>query len=109
MHSRERWPDDRASETGPEPSAAEIDRLRSLGIALEQQGRHEAAFRAFDQAVLLGPEDAALWASRGNALANLARPEESLTSYQRVLQLNPGDADAAFRCGLLLLALKRPG
>jgi len=109
MHSRERWPDDRASEKDPERSAAEIDRLRSLGITLEQQGRHEAAFEAFDQAVLRRPDDAALWASRGNALANLARPEESLTSYQRVLQLNPGDADAAFRCGLLLLALKRPG
>ena len=108
MSSRERWPDDRVSEKDPEPSAAEINQLRSLGIALEQQGLHEAAFKAFDRAVLLRPGDAGLWASRGNALANLARPEESLTSYQRVLQLNPDNADAAFRCGLLLLTLKRP-
>jgi tetratricopeptide (TPR) repeat protein len=108
MNSRERWPDDRVSEKDPVPSDVGVEHLRSLGIALEQQGRQEAAFRAFDQAVLLRPDDAELWASRGNALASLARPEESLTSYQRVLQLNPRHADAAFRCGLLLLTLKRP-
>lgn len=85
------------------------DRLSSLGIALEQRGLHEAAFKAFDRAALLKPDEAELWASRGNALANLARPEDSLASYRRVLALNPRHADAAFRCGLLLLALKRPG
>jgi tetratricopeptide (TPR) repeat protein len=84
------------------------DRLCSLGIALEQQGLHEAAFKAFDRAVLIKPDDATLWASRGNALANLARPKDSLTSYRRVLELEPRQADAAFRCGLLLLTLKRP-
>jgi len=108
MTSREHRPDDRLTEMDPRPSGAGIDRLRSLGIALEQQGRHEAAYNAFDQAVRLRPDDAALWASRGNALANLARPQESLTSYQRVLQFSPKDADAAFRCGLLLLTLKQP-
>jgi Flp pilus assembly protein TadD len=85
-----------------------MDHLRSLGIALEQQGQHEAALEAFDHAVVIRPDDAELWAIRGNALANLARPEQSLTSYQRVLQLDPRHADAAFRCGLLLLTLKRP-
>jgi len=84
------------------------DHLYSLGIALEQQGLHEAAFKAFDRAVLIKPGNAELWASRGNALANLARPEDSLTSYRRVLELEPRQTDAAFRCGLLLLTLKRP-
>ena len=41
-------------------------------------------------------------------LANLARPEEALLSYDRVLKLNPRDAGAALRCGMLLIALKRP-
>jgi tetratricopeptide (TPR) repeat protein len=87
---------------------AGTDRLGSLGTALEQQGLHEIAFNAFDRAVLIKPDDARRWASRGNALANLARPQDSLASYQRVLELEPRQADAAFRCGLLLLTLKRP-
>lgn len=84
------------------------DHLCSLGIALEQQGLHEAAFKAFDRAVGLRPADAELWARRGNALASLARPHEALASYERVCELNPGDADAVYRCGLLLITLKRP-
>jgi tetratricopeptide (TPR) repeat protein len=108
MNSRERWPDDRVSERDPERSGEGVESLRSLGTALERQGLHEAAFRAFDQAALLRSDDAEMWASRGHALASLARPEDSLASYQRALQLNPRHADAAFHCGLLLLTLKRP-
>jgi tetratricopeptide (TPR) repeat protein len=84
------------------------DYLLSLGTALEQQGLRPEAFRAFDRAVQLKPEDAELWAKHGNALANLGRPAEALSSYQRVLELNPHQVDAAFCCGLLLLTLKRP-
>jgi tetratricopeptide (TPR) repeat protein len=84
------------------------DHLLGLGIALEQQGLHEVAFKAYDRAVQLRPDDAELWANRGNALASLARPEDALASYRRVLELQPRQADAAFRCGLLSLALKRP-
>jgi tetratricopeptide (TPR) repeat protein len=84
------------------------DHLCSLGIALTQQGQHVAAFKAFDQALQLKPEDAELWAHLGNALASLALPEDALASYQRVLEFAPRHGDAAFRCGLLLLTLKRP-
>jgi tetratricopeptide (TPR) repeat protein len=84
------------------------DHLHSLGIALEQQGLHELAFKTFDRGVELKPDDAELWARRSDALANLARPEEALSSYDRLLKLNPRDAGAALRCGMLLIALKRP-
>jgi tetratricopeptide (TPR) repeat protein len=84
------------------------DYLHSLGTALEQQGLHWEAFKAFDAGVQLKPADAELWGSHGNALANLGRTTEALSSYQRVLALDPKHADAAFRCGLLLLTLKRP-
>jgi tetratricopeptide (TPR) repeat protein len=84
------------------------DRLYSLGIALEQQGLHELAFKAFDRCVELKPDDAELWARRSDALANLARPEEALSSYNHLLKLDPRDAGAALRCGMLLIALRRP-
>jgi len=83
------------------------DYLFGLATALAQQGRHQQAFKAFDRAVEIRPDDADLWLSRGDALANLGKPVEALSSYQRALELNPGCADAAFRSGLLLLNLER--
>jgi tetratricopeptide (TPR) repeat protein len=82
--------------------------LCSLGIALGQQGLHDLAFKAFDRGVQLKPDDTELWARRSDALANLSRPEEALSSYHHALKLNPRDADAALRCGMLLITLKRP-
>src|SRR5689334_21124011 len=108
MTSRERWPDDRVTETDPGLPNVGVDHLRSRGIALEQRVQHEACFNELDQSDLVSPADAGLWASRGNALASLARPDESRTSYQRVLQLTPRNADAAFRCAPLLSPLNRP-
>ena len=83
------------------------DHLDSLGIALEQQGLHEWAFKAFDRGVQLKPDDVELWAHRGDALASLARFEEALSSYDHVLRLDPQNAGAALRCGMLLITLKR--
>ena len=84
------------------------DYLVSLGTALEQQGLHQEAYKAFDRGVQLKPGDAELWAGCGQALIRLERPAEALACQQRVLAINPRDGDAAFRCGFLLLALQRP-
>jgi len=81
--------------------------LISLGIALTQQGLHGEAFKAFDAAVGVTPGDAETWLYHGDALANLHRKADAVTSYQQVLKLSPRHADAAFRCGLLLRDLNR--
>ena len=86
----------------------EADDLCSLGLALKQQGRHQEAFKAFDQAVQLCPGEASFWASRADVLANLNRSADSLSSYERALKLDPHHRDAAFACGLLQLKLARP-
>ena len=86
----------------------EADYLHSLGTALEQQGLHQEAFKAFDAGIQLKPADADLRAGHGKVLANLGRPTDALASYQHALALNPEHAEATFRCGLLLLMLKRP-
>jgi tetratricopeptide (TPR) repeat protein len=85
----------------------EADDLLSVGIALEQQGRHDEAFKAFDRAVQLSQGHAEFWARHANALANLNRPTDALASYQRSLRLDPRHADAAYGCGLLLLKQRR--
>jgi tetratricopeptide (TPR) repeat protein len=88
--------------------AIATDYLLSLGRALEQQGLDQEAFKAFDRAVQLKPDDAELWTCLGNALVKLGQLADALPCHQRVLQVEPDNKGAAFRCGVLLLGLHRP-
>ncbi|MBV9456085.1 MAG: tetratricopeptide repeat protein [Bradyrhizobium sp.] len=81
--------------------------LISLGIALTQQGLPGEAFKAFDAAVSITPDDAETWLHHARTLESLQRPAEAVTSYGQVLKLNPSHADAAFRCAFLLRNLNR--
>jgi tetratricopeptide (TPR) repeat protein len=81
--------------------------LISLGIALTQQGLHGEAFKAFDAAVRVTPDDAETWLHHAGALETLQLPAEAVTSYRQVLKFNPYHADAAFRSAGLLRDLKR--
>jgi tetratricopeptide (TPR) repeat protein len=76
--------------------------LASLGTALQQQGKHEEALKAFDKAVQLRPDDAELWRGLGNVLLELQRYDHALLSLQHVLKLNPRHQDAAYKSGVLL-------
>jgi tetratricopeptide (TPR) repeat protein/ADP-heptose:LPS heptosyltransferase len=87
-----------------DPSAEYLVRL---GTALTQQGLRREAFKAFDAAVEIKPDDAELWLHHGHALAALQRPVDAVVSYEQVLKLNPRHAEAAYRCGFLLRNLNR--
>jgi tetratricopeptide (TPR) repeat protein len=76
--------------------------LASLATTLLQQGRREEALRAFDKAVQLKPDDAALWKQMGDALLELQRYDHALLSFQHVLKLDPRHQDAAYKSGVLL-------
>jgi tetratricopeptide (TPR) repeat protein len=81
--------------------------LVSLGIALAQQGMHDVAFKAFDAALKITPDDAETWLHHGDMLTTLQRPAEALSSYRQALKLNPREANAAYRGGMLLRSLNR--
>src|ERR1700742_1982960 len=70
------------------------DYLASLGTTLLKQGRHDEALKAFDKAVQLKPDDAALWKQLGDALLELQRYDHALLSFQHVLTLDPCNQDA---------------
>jgi tetratricopeptide (TPR) repeat protein len=78
------------------------DYLASLGTTLLKQGRSEEALKAFDKAVQLKPDDAALWKQMGDALLELQRYDHALLSFQHVLKLDPSHQDAAYKSGILL-------
>jgi tetratricopeptide (TPR) repeat protein len=75
--------------------------LSSFGTALQRQGRHEEALKAFDKAVQLKP-GAGLWTNLGHILVDLRRLDEAVLCYQRMLQLNPRDWDAISKSGFAL-------
>jgi tetratricopeptide (TPR) repeat protein len=81
------------------------DYLGSLAIALEQQGLQNEALKALERAAQLRPNDIGIWIDRGNMLVKLERLTEGLASYQHVLKLDPGHADAACGCGSILFKL----
>src|SRR3984957_15324684 len=78
------------------------DYIASLATTLLKQGRREEALKAFDKAVQLKPDDAALWKQMGDALLALQRNDHALLSFQHVLKLDPRHQDAAYKSGVLL-------
>jgi tetratricopeptide (TPR) repeat protein/ADP-heptose:LPS heptosyltransferase len=92
----------RAIRKDPKPSY-----LTTLGTALQRSGRLEDASKAFDKAIQIKPEDAALWTSLGGVLKELNRPSDALLCFQRALKLDPHHVDAAFRSAAVLLRLGR--
>ena len=82
--------------------------LLSLGNTLRRQGRLEEAFRPLDRAVEIDIELAEAWKALAGLLADLKRHNEATLSFQHVLKLDPGDGDAAYQAGLLLLQSGKP-
>jgi tetratricopeptide (TPR) repeat protein len=78
------------------------DYLASLGTTLQQQGRYEEAFKVFDKAIQLSPDDAELWKQIGDILVQQERYDQALLSYQHVLRLNPDHPDALYKSGAIL-------
>jgi tetratricopeptide (TPR) repeat protein len=83
------------------------DYLASLGSALQQQGLHEEAVKAFDKAVLIRPDDAELRTQLANAFVLLKRPDPAILSYQQAIKLNPRYWYAVYNYAVLLLRSKR--
>jgi tetratricopeptide (TPR) repeat protein len=83
------------------------DYLASLGTALEQQGLHEEALKAFNKATQIRPDDAELWTQLANILVLLQRPDQAIWSFEHALTLNPRYWYAAYNCALALLRLQR--
>ncbi|BAM91990.1 putative TPR domain protein [Bradyrhizobium oligotrophicum S58] len=79
----------------------------SLGTVLQVQGRSDEVIKVFDKARALGLESADLWMLRGNALVQLQQLADAVSSFQRVLELNPQNWDAANQCGITLQRLGR--
>ncbi|MGJ4951758.1 tetratricopeptide repeat protein [Bradyrhizobium sp. HKCCYLS20291] len=79
----------------------------TLATVLQVLGRSDEVIKVVDKASTLGLESPDLWMLRGNALVNLQQLTEAVSSFQRVLELNPQNWDAANQCGIVLQRLGR--
>lgn len=77
-------------------------------VGLHQAGQTAEALRAYDKAIALTPDIAALHEARGIALAQLERPEDGLKSLNRAVGLDRDNVGIYVNRGTVLNALDRP-
>jgi predicted O-linked N-acetylglucosamine transferase (SPINDLY family) len=103
-----------------DPDDAEIH--NNHGIALNSQGKVDAALAAFDRALAIRPDYPEAHYNRGNALRKLQATAAAIAAYDRALTLKPdyveacnnlglayqddGQREAAFACYSRALAMK---
>ncbi|HVP96491.1 tetratricopeptide repeat protein [Methanoregula sp.] len=98
-----------------------IPPLRSAGIPLEAQylyrcaldlktnGRKEDALNYLKMAVSVDPRFCKAYNVMGNCLDEMGRYEEAMKKYDKVLELNPGHAEARFKRELLQKKMQYDG
>lgn len=70
-------------------------------------GHYEQALKAFDQAMLIDPDYARAYRSKGDVLYDLKRYEEALVVYEQALRLDPNHARIHGNRGDILRHLRR--
>lgn len=65
--------------------------LVNRALVLIRDGRLEAALEDLDQAAAATPDEALVYADRGNLLMRLGRPADALVAHDRAVALAPGD------------------
>ncbi len=78
------------------------------GDYLLQRQHFREAIVAYDRALHLQPEDAALWVKQGMAYDGIQHFENAIAAYQKATQHAPHDASVWLKLGVLLENLNRP-
>jgi Flp pilus assembly protein TadD len=83
---------DLARASGASSIEAEVN---GMGYALLQTERPEAALQVFELNTRVFPDAFNTWDSLGEAHMNLGHDDEAIRHYERSLELNPENANAA--------------
>ncbi|MBV9616825.1 MAG: tetratricopeptide repeat protein, partial [Ktedonobacteraceae bacterium] len=77
------------------------------GVTKYTEKRYEEALDAYEQAILLNPENALAHSGKGNALYCLKRYEEALAAYNQAILFDTENALTYYNIGTTLYYLKR--
>lgn len=80
-----------------------FDALQLTATIYSQVKQHEVSLQFFDKALQINKTNAAVFNNRGNALKELQRFDEALTSYDDALRIKPDFAEATWNKSLLLI------
>ena len=72
------------------------------GAALDDQGKHDEAIKAYDEAIRLDPNDANAWYNKGVSLLKQGKFNESLQVLNKTIELEPDLAMAWCAKGFVL-------
>jgi Flp pilus assembly protein TadD len=90
---------DEARKLDPSLTAAELNK----GIALLYLQRLPEAATALEHAAAQAPNDPRVWYATGLLYRSDNKPHESMTAFQKVLRLDPSNADSHYFLGSFLL------
>jgi tetratricopeptide (TPR) repeat protein len=79
-----------------------------LGIIYMQQRDYDEALRAFEHALSLNPRSAATHNNLANCYAQQQKLELAEKEYKTTLEIEPGNPDANYNLGVVLLARNQP-
>jgi tetratricopeptide (TPR) repeat protein len=82
-------------QSSPEDPDISENRFNRLGYQYLSQNRVDDALAVFELNTRLYPESGNCWDSYGEALAAAGRKEEALRQYQKALELDPSNGNAA--------------
>ena len=84
----------------------EAQNLYRQGLFLVQEGKMEQALRRYRMAVIVAPRFTAAYYAMGNCQDELGLGEDAVRSYEKVLEMDPGHADARSRRDLVCTKMK---
>ena len=84
-----------------------FDALHLLGVIASQSGNPTLAVDLMGRAIEINPNNAGVYSNRGNALQELKRWDEAVSSYEKAIAINPVDADTFYNLGNALQELTR--
>ncbi len=98
--------------SNPPPYASELSDSElaaaaffSIGCLLSEGGKSEKALSAYDTAIRLQPDYAAVYNNRGNIKSGLGSHDAALDDYDEAIRLNPNFMNAYINRGIVKLGL----
>ena len=89
-------------------AAKSVDDYCRLGTLAMTLGDPNAAFEAFEAALLMEPNSKKVHISIGDALAEEGKFADALAYYEKAWRADPKDAQSLYNMGVMLSKLKRP-